>query len=295
MIQYIIFSERLKDTLVPSASGHWIVIRFFFDFRAGHGLRNSLEGFVRSLLLQLCHELPALAMKMHERFGMTPSESSERPIDRGTLAVMLEFAVKNAGQHVLLFLDGLDEYQDDKADLIETIKTRMVATNTKICLSCRPDPPFAAALQGIPSLAMHKVNKNAIHSYCLEYLEQTLGPSDKRSENLQYWAEEIATKAEGVMLWAIFAVREVFTSTHLFEGKGHLMRRLEQIPNELNEIYMRKLSNQTESDKHEAGFFLALVGSAEQTLSLLQLYQAARLMQIIDAEYMLGLVNRQKL
>src|SRR5438309_1160957 len=43
---------RVHKNAVP-----WIVIRFFFDFRAGKGLANNLDGLLRSLLLQLVERI----------------------------------------------------------------------------------------------------------------------------------------------------------------------------------------------------------------------------------------------
>ena len=201
--------------------------------------------------------------------------------DAANLLAMVGFALKNAGRNVLLFLDGLDEFDGNKGDLIIYIRKRLIATNTKVCLSCRPDPPFTTALDGLASLVMHEFNAAAIKAFCLDYLGEALGASSQQRENfMQHWTQEITIRAEGVIFWANFAVREVFNSTSLFEDQASLSERLEAVPAELSELYARKLAKMKENDKRVAGLFLALVTSAEKSMTALPRYQAACLLGI---------------
>jgi hypothetical protein len=60
-MKYAIEHPRTRESLPQPKMGHWEIIGFFFNFRAGKGLANNFEGFLCSLLLQVVRKIPALA------------------------------------------------------------------------------------------------------------------------------------------------------------------------------------------------------------------------------------------
>jgi hypothetical protein len=57
IIKYILDHPQLQRHLQTSPPRvKWTIVSYFFDFRAGTGMANNLEGLLRSLLLQLVTE-----------------------------------------------------------------------------------------------------------------------------------------------------------------------------------------------------------------------------------------------
>ena len=67
-----------------------------------------------------------------------------------------------------IFTDGLDEYQgghNNRANLIEFVKTLSQNLNFKICVSSRPWVAFKDAFEQGPSLQLHLLTRRDIKDY----------------------------------------------------------------------------------------------------------------------------------
>jgi hypothetical protein len=72
---------------------------------------------------------------------------------------------------LLLLLDGLDEFEGEKTELSNFIKS-LAGDRVKICVASRPDPPFVDASAGLLCVIMRERNVGAIQAYRFDVLTQ---------------------------------------------------------------------------------------------------------------------------
>ncbi|KIW56137.1 hypothetical protein PV05_04819 [Exophiala xenobiotica] len=281
LMHYLAQSKELKNVLRTAGGNGWEVIHFFFDFRAGRGIGNNFEGFVRSLLVQLAQKLTDFNSLVPELNRNLKSSSlgseihSGRQITPGLARQSVLQCLRVCPQYLMILIDGLDEYEGQKVELTNFIK-ELCFSNVKVCVASRPDPPFPDAFAGSPSFKMQDLNYGAIRAFVLHTLH-TFFPSRRYEDTaLQALAKEIAQRALGVFLWARFAAYELIDGLTRGEelGSPQLETRLEAVPEELQEIYSRILSRLSPNDKKIAGHLLLFITSSKGILTVEMLQEA---------------------
>ncbi|KAM7219640.1 hypothetical protein V8F06_005021 [Rhypophila decipiens] len=157
LIHHIAQSEELRRTLPHHPPGHekaplaWLVVHHFFDFRGQKGAANSFVGFLRSLLFSLVKQDAGFASEMAaspdihlggQRSGApTENEWLDSPrILKSSLLKGLRAVLQLPDRALVLFVDGLDEYEGNKTDLAQFVQDLISishADNFKICFSSR--------------------------------------------------------------------------------------------------------------------------------------------------------------
>ena len=98
---------------------------------------------------------------------------------------------------LLLLLDGLDEYEGQKWDLIRFIND-FHSAKVKICLASRGDPPFPDAFEGLPTLAMHKLNTPGIEAFAIHTLSDVFARSQNHNrQTFEKIAKDVAKNVNG--------------------------------------------------------------------------------------------------
>lgn len=267
LMNYIAHAEETRTTLQDAHNKAWKVIYFFFDFRARDGIGNNMEGFVRCLLFQLCQVLPNLAESVPElrqfiyRSAQKHSQiAPETHIPLGSLRKALLQGLQNCSENILILVDGLDEYEGQKVELTNFIKA-LHRENIKICTASRPDPPFPDAFGNMPTIRMQELNFDAITSFCLDVLEQFYSSQQHQLTALQTLADEVAQRSLGVFLWARFAVYELIEGLSSGESleSPALEKRLQAVPEELEQIYSRIFHRYAPARRKSAALLLLLI------------------------------------
>lgn len=104
LINYLTNEERIREIVKEACGETSLLVSFFFDFRAEHGIRNNFQGLRRSLLYQLLSCLNDLASEVRTHFGLSKVNSHEWLGDDNTLASILKFVLRKLTVPVLLFL-----------------------------------------------------------------------------------------------------------------------------------------------------------------------------------------------
>ena len=240
------------------SDSHWSTIRFFFDFRAHGGLANNIEGFLRSLLFQILKQNPSSEDELHrleEKFGdYRPSTWTSSALKEAFFNALRQILV-----NMCILVDGLDEFSGDMHELMTLLHRMPSRTITghlvKICLASRAHPVIAMALGDWPGLQMQAYNTKAIEQYALTAMEN-LGLA---TNNRRRFSVDIARKAEGVFLWARFAVKEVINGYAEGEDANELYKRLEELPSDLEQLYARIFERMSSRDREEAQIMFQLV------------------------------------
>ena len=241
----------------------WITLHFFFDFRGGKDINNNFEGLLRSLLCQLIRSVPQLDELELDAGGH--DSISDWPEYR--LRDALRRSLEKASQGVCIFVDGLDEYEGDVLVLIRFLKSLASSQYplTKICISSRPEPISSQLLQDLPNLSMPEHNASGVRSYCLQTL-QDLDSAVRYDSDISQLSRSIAERAEGMFLWARFALDELTRGYCESEDMDELTERLERIPQDIEEVYDRMLARLEAPAKEECMIMLQLVCFAKRPL-----------------------------
>ena len=190
--------------------------------------------------------------------------------------------------NLCILVDGLDEFSGNLHDILTFFYKIPSATTTghlvKVCLASRPHPVIALALGDWPGLQMEAHNTNAIEQYANTAMENLGVAADDR----QQLSTDIAEKAEGVFLWARFAVKEIINGYSEGEDIGELNQRLEALPSDMEELYAHILRRLKSRDREEAQLMFQLVCFAQGNfqlnytpnfINLRQLKEAAAVLQ----------------
>ena len=264
LTQYLVRNDKTYSKLREYRDCEWLTIYFFFDFRGGKGVNNNFEGLLRSLLVQLLDAMPGLK-------EYTPSESSTY-WHEAQLRECLLSVFDHSPKGLCLFIDGLDEYEGNLLQLLRfLIKLRTVGENSgtprKIYVSSRPEPIPSQLLEGTPSLSMSDENHQGIRAYVQSIMKDM--PS-KIAEDPQWKSlcDEVVNRADGVFLWARFALDELVHGFCKGESTDELSARLESVPDELEGIYKRIIDRMEPQARNGAFVMLQIVCFTRGHISL---------------------------
>ncbi|KAG9658012.1 hypothetical protein KCU95_g9702, partial [Aureobasidium melanogenum] len=273
LVNYIAKHKNTRELVEGAFGKDLLIARFFFDFRGKDGLVNNFEGMRRSLLLQLLTESSTLAAEVQKHFSM---KHLDELIMLGDASV-LEYVLEANKQPLVFFIDGLDEYQGNKPELLSLINS-ITKFKVKVCLSSRYEKPFTIAYKNVEfQFRMDILNNPGICAYSesiFATISCPLKPNERRA--LQRAAKTIAEISAGVFLWARFATSEVFDRVY----DGHeiedtwIQSIITHMPPDLEEVYARILQSMKEEYKEAFGIIFQLINSAERELELSDLYEA---------------------
>ncbi|KAK5947599.1 hypothetical protein PMZ80_001752 [Knufia obscura] len=213
----------------------WVILHFYFDFRAGESIANTILGMLRSLLLQLVDKSPQLVKVVSERTAHR--HGGNWPQWENELLDLMAEALIVVELSICTFLDGLDEFNGQHRRLTGVIGTLQRRTGMKLCLASRPESALAFDLRCYPGLAMQNHNHGTIKAYI-----------DDAQGGLQGWMfgerlrsifQHIQDHAKGVLLWARFAVDEVISAVTTGYPLADIQEKLQDFPPELEGVYDR--------------------------------------------------------
>ena len=224
-------------------------------------MNNNFEGLLRSLLVQLLDAMPGLK-------EYAPSESSTY-WHEARLRECLLSVFDHSSKGLCVFIDGLDEYEGNLMQLLRFLtKLQTVGKNSgtprKIYVSSRPEPIPSQLLEGTSSLSMSEENRRGIRQSIMSDIPSKIA-EDPQWRTL---CDEIVERADGVFLWARFALDELVQGYCKGESIDELSARLESVPDELEDIYKRIIERMEPQTRNEAFVMMQISCFAERSLFL---------------------------
>lgn len=279
-MDYLSTSDQISQVLGTSGTD-WKILRFFFDFRSGTNIANTFEGLLRSLLLQMVEKVPGLETGLAQFSAKSHVPEHTLQWDLRSLKDAFYRALAESPTGLCLFIDGLDEYEGQMYELVRfffSISERCgPRAGQKVCLASRPEGALALGLEACPGFRMQDHNTQGIARYVWNMLDSRILPDE---QDRDAFSKKVAWKAEGVFLWARFAVSEVISSFSRGETLDELNRRLDEVPLEMDEMYSKIFGRMSPGDRHDAQLMFQLVCFAKvpspfsNGLTLLQLKEA---------------------
>jgi hypothetical protein len=116
----------------------------------GTSIQKSQEGLFRALLLQILNQRPELTPTLCAERWNAPYGCVFNPWSQTQLINALGELGKMDGTHwrICLFIDGLDEYAGDHAELVKIIRRMAASDKIKVCASSRSWLDFYDAFGG---------------------------------------------------------------------------------------------------------------------------------------------------
>lgn len=137
LMKHVRDSQRTTEAL-QNSDHKWRKLHFFFDFRAGNGLANSIEGMLRSMLYQLVEKLPEVTDHIDHMLFTGALKYDNVPCCMDNFCK----AMASTSTSICAFIDGLNEFQGSASDLMRVVQVLKDRASLKICLASRQYPIF---------------------------------------------------------------------------------------------------------------------------------------------------------
>lgn len=284
LMKFIQDNSRTQDALRSWACQDTLLTASFFFWNLGSALQKSQMGLLRSLLHDILEQEPMLIPSVvpelcrmatvNKNVGLSePSYSELRK------AFIRLSKLRSEGIKICLFIDGVDEYDGDHAEITELITKVSSSKSLKILASSRPIPICVEAFSEYPNLRLQDLTDQDIRRYASDKIcahprmKQLQAEGESTATQL---VDEIAGKACGVFLWVTLVVRSLLHGLCNYDRVRDLRRRLDELPAGLEDLYHHMLRKMEPLYRQEGSqlFQIALqstIVQPERRLTLLQL------------------------
>ena len=282
LMKHIYNDRRTIDSLAHGESEKAKAAFFFHD--RGSDVQKSFEGVLHSMLFQILQQVPSLVPSILQTYR-------RKCPDKWTL-VFLQDALNSILQQeilrvdICLFIDALDEYKgkhEDMAIFLANIIAAEQTTHTKIkvCFSSRPLNIFLDHFRGVLSFSLHEYTKEDISGLVESRMEKNprmMSFLKSPQEDVRIQAEKLSTEicspAQGVFLWVKLVLDEVLRGYTDGDSIEQLNERLSAIPDDLEELYQRVLTNIPLHYQKESFIMLQLIQCSSRPFTLHEFTEA---------------------
>lgn len=258
-------------------AGKWpLDIVSYFFWNSGTALQRNLQGLLHSIICQLLLIRPELAPQLGSQLGYVhqPGLGPWSPT-RANLYNAFEFLLRSYdnSRRLCIFIDGLDECDDDHLELSDMIVSLAQRGGVKICVSSRGWSVFADTFAYYPHFRVHELTGNDIETYVRSKLASVKKFATLAScypDAASRLVSEVVTRSRGVFIWVYLTVESIRRGLgEAWEGDSvdGLFRRLNSLPTDLELLYGRQL------DSVEPVY-------RESTLTILRLFIASQVQVI---------------
>ena len=283
-------NDQFRELLQSRGSGERkFDVWFFFNDR-GTYLQKSLEGILRSLLLELARHNRQLATLIsgvyYAQHGEIRGQWSMDDINQAFAAVMMQEIIDI---EVTVFLDALDEYHGFPdviskwiLDQLTISRAESSRTRFRFCFSSREWDSFVRSFDQEAGLLLHEQTSQDIRQYVTSRLSEIDPVMPSAPSSLRRWPFEfapsgivdlISNKAEGVFLWVKLAVDEL-ALLPTTASMQDLEMQIQNLPKELEAFYERTISRIPKHSRQQAFTFLELVLRSRYLITLRHMLEA---------------------
>ncbi|KAJ8129401.1 hypothetical protein O1611_g4229 [Lasiodiplodia mahajangana] len=273
-MKFVASHTETKNALKTWAGTRKVAIACHYFWAAGSSIQKSHKGLLQSLLYDILDQYPDLMETVSPGRWML-SNKDRSPPKPWTLSELLDAIRKLKGQTELpvrfcFFIDGLDEYIGDHAELCQAIKELSQSPSIKICLSSRPWNVFEESFGGESSTKfyVHDLTWQDIQAYANSRLceHPWWATIDEGSEGTSALLEEITGRAKGVFLWVFLVTRELREGLTNNDPMKDLWKRLDAIPTDLEQFFKHILASVGQSYVEKMAGTLSVALAAREPL-----------------------------
>ncbi|KZP17520.1 hypothetical protein FIBSPDRAFT_830538, partial [Athelia psychrophila] len=238
---------------------------FFFDSRNAESELSLHEKFIRSLILQLWHQLGRIPVALKDVYGDGPShpQPSLAVLEAALQTIIGEF------QHAYIIIDALDECAD-RHKLLRWVKdiSRWRGGRLHILLSSRRERDIEDSLAIINELGRVSFAGGSTNPDIVKFIDESL-------VELKRWDYEIRRLIRGTLLegadgsfrWVALQLKELIQCSNLRD----LKQQLRKLPKGIEETYERLLLRARASKRDDLRRFLQWLAFSERPIALEEL------------------------
>ena len=291
LVKYILSQGTLLHAHLRGWSGDSSnIVAGFYSWNAGTDLQRSHEGLLRTLLYQILAAKPDLISTVCPRrlvllqiFGgeaMLPHWTIEELHNAFTKILSLA----RTSLRLIIFIDGLDEFEEDHSTLVDFLRDTSAYEGVKVCVSSHPWNLFADTFKKTPKLKLEDLTRSDINSYVRHEFSLSEGFCElerAQPEKATALKNDIVSKAQGVFLWVSLVVRSLLISLRDGDRIDKLRKILDDLPDDLSKLFDRMWNRIGEIYHHETSqYFQVLEAVKNLGVSL-----SIRTLWLTDEEY----------
>ncbi|KAI3322074.1 ankyrin repeat-containing domain protein [Xylariaceae sp. AK1471] len=254
-----------------------VVIRHFFNAR-GHYLQHSVNGFLRSILVQVLKQEPCLFHYMSDEWTILTASGDqargnsmdETLWNTGALKRAVRSVISHGSERfrILLLIDALDEctMDFDLVGFLSEISRGGRTESIQVLITSRHMPEGLAPSQN-GSFRLEDRNGPDISNFINSQWDPMRHPHEP-VEDLQRLKSELITKADGIFLWARLVLERISKAIEDGATIAEIRETTNDIPSQLSGIFDFLLDQINEKYKNESNDMLAIILAAVRPLSL---------------------------
>jgi len=251
LMKFLCDHVRTQEALSLWAHPRKSIISSHFFWSVGTPMQKSQEGLLRSLLYEIFKQSPTVLEEVcPDRWAAAHQGHKDNvpwTLSELRKAIQRLADCKNLGIKFCFFIDGLDEYDGDHAEVIRILGTLSSSSHIKLCLSSRPWNIFEDAYgrNSKRKLYLQDLTHNDIKNYVKAKLEEHPNWDLLPSEDIRYKdiVKEVMKKAEGVFLWVFLVMRSLQEGLTNGDTLIDLQRRIQTLPADLEQFFKHMLDS----------------------------------------------------
>ncbi|KAH8879820.1 hypothetical protein GQ53DRAFT_849393 [Thozetella sp. PMI_491] len=280
-MKFISRHPQAKELLAEWAgSADILAVASHFFWIAGTPIQKSWQGLFQSLLFDVCHNHPSVVpLVSPNRWAAAKNgqwQTAAEPWSVSELSAALRRLAwtDKVPLKMCFFIDGLDEYDSDHAELCNVLSDMASSPRIKMCLSSRPWPIFEKSFGGDNKerLDIHLLTRDDIQGFVRDQLEThsswLKGESKHEHKEQDKLVQQIVEKADGVFLWAFLVTRSLREGLSSGDTIPGLQRRLVGLPTDLEQLFKHMLESVDPANHPKMAGILQVSAHALEPLSI---------------------------
>lgn len=248
-MKFVADHEQILKAASLWAYPNELIIASHYFWKAGDSMQKSQAGFLQGLLYDILRQRPHTTQIICGRqWSLSVPDARLQRWTLNDLQQSFETLANDDSLRLkmVLFVDGLDEYEGDHIDLCMFLKDlAKKSSNIKICAASRPENAFEDSF-GSDSphrISIHEVTCNDILLYARSRLEEHPRWTHiiKKSQGLRSMCHDIADRAQGVFLWVRLVTQSLRDGMTDHNTADELKSRLDSLPFDLESLYRHLL------------------------------------------------------
>jgi len=310
LMKFICNDERTTKLLERWSGPNLCILSFYFWSSGSIELQMSQEGLIRTLLYQAIQKIPHIVSslfpnRLESYLLLSEGMAWQRNLTWAEMSRALQILVEDGAKstNLAIFIDGVDEFKGSKdyakvTNLIHWI-LGLLNANVKICVSSRPWNVFEDELGATnPNLYLEDLTEPDMKEYVQSQFKEHKGFQDFHDYDPQQadqLLDNIVGKSDGVFLWTHLVTRSLLEGLTGGEKPKELQRRLEALPEKLEELFVKMLDDLDEGHYKRAAQFFQIMKASVTTMSLLLFFFADEDEHDASTDFEPGTDNRRKL
>ena len=265
LMKIIVDHPRTKELLFNWGENRRVITAVHCFWNSGVIIQKSLQGFFRSIIVQILQQWPEIANLFRERFM---EQITTGNWDESNLRFALEFLTTRTVDQtrICLFIDGLDECDGFPYFVSDVLLKLARGRSIKICTSSRPWTAIQLRFRDCPSLRLQDLTYLDIKQYVeMKLLENPEFDRlvHKHPDAARDLIANIIHLSEGVFVWVVLVVRSLIQGLEYADSIRDLNERVNELPTNLADMYSKMLQNVTLNNRQHASRIFQLLRATQ--------------------------------